>query len=104
RPGFIAKLDADYTLKEKIKLGADLNYVGKREAFDQSINEEVESTLPAYLLANLQVEYLYNSRLSAYVNVLNITNSKYDMYLGYKAISINFLMGFTYKLLVSIGY
>lgn len=98
RPGFIAKLDADYTIKEKIKLGADLNYVGKREAFDQSLNSEVESTLPAYLFANLQVEYLYNSRISAYVNVLNITNSKYDMYLGYKAQSINFLMGFTYKL------
>lgn len=98
RAAFIAGLDVDYTIKEKIKLGADVNYIGKREAFFQDLNPEIESTLPAYLYANLELEYLYNTRLSAFVNVRNLTNSKYDMYLGYKAQSINFMMGFAYKL------
>lgn len=98
RAAFIAGLEVDYTLREKIKLGADMRYTGKREAFEQKLNPEVNSTLPAYFYTNIEVEYLYNSRLSAFINVLNLTNSKYDMYLGYKAQSINFMMGFTYKL------
>lgn len=98
RAAFIAGLEVDYTIREKIKLGADMRYTGKREAFNQKINPEINSTLPAYFYTNLEVEYLYNSRLSAFINVLNLTNTKYDMYLGYKAQSINFMMGFTYKL------
>ncbi len=96
-PSFLAGLDVDYTIKEKIKLGTDWNYVGKREAFMQEINPAVESTLPGYLDVALDVEYLYNSRLTAFVNVSNLLNNKYYMYLGYKAQSINFLMGFSYK-------
>ena len=98
KAAFLAGMDVDYTLREKIKIGADLHYIGKREAFDQKINTEVNSTLPAYLYADLELEYLYNSRLSAFINVMNLTNSKYDLYLGYKAQNINFMMGFTYKL------
>ncbi len=96
-PSFLAGLDVDYTVKEKIKLGTEWNYVGKRQAFMQELNPEIESTLPGYLDVALDVEYLYNSRLSAFVNVSNLFNNKYDMYLGYKAQSINFLMGFSYK-------
>lgn len=96
-PSFLAGLDVDYTIKEKIKLGTEWNYVGKRQAFIQELNPEIESTLPGYLDVALDVEYLYNSRLSAFVNVSNLFNNKYDMYLGYKAQSINFLMGFSYK-------
>lgn len=96
-PSFLAGLDVDYTLREKIKLGTEWNYIGKREAFVQEVNPNVESTLPGYLDIALDVEYLYNSRLSAFVNVSNLINRKYDIYLGYKAQSINFLMGFSYR-------
>ncbi len=96
-PSFLAGLDVDYTIKEKIKLGTKWNYVGQRQAFIQAENPEMESTLPGYLDVALDVEYLYNSRLSAFINVNNLLNNKYDMYLGYKAQSINFLMGFSYK-------
>lgn len=96
-PSFLAGLAADYTIREKIKVGTEWDYIGKREAFIQELNQEVESTLPSYIDVSLDVEYLYNSRLSAFVNVNNLLNNKYDMYLGYKAQSINFLMGFSYK-------
>jgi hypothetical protein len=96
-PSFLAGLDVDYTLREKIKLGTEWNYVGKRQAFIQAQNPEVESTLPGYMDVAMDVEYLYNSHLSAFVSVSNLLNNKYDMYLGYKAQSINFLMGFNYK-------
>ncbi len=96
-PSFLAGLNVDYTIREKVRLGTELNYVGKRKAFAQEMNPAVQSSLPGYLDVALDVEYLYNSRLSAFVNVSNLLNQKYDMYLGYKAQSINFLMGFSYR-------
>lgn len=97
RPGFLAGLNLEYTLAEKLKFGTQLDYVGTREAFQQEINPAVESTLPAYLDAGLDFEYLYNSRLTGFLTFSNLLSRKYDMYLGYKAQSINFLMGFSYK-------
>lgn len=97
RAGFIAGLNLDYTYRDKLKLGTSWQYTGARDAFVQELNPKVESRLPGYLNASLDFEYLYNSRLSAFVNVRNLINQPYDLYLGYKAQKINFLMGFAYK-------
>jgi hypothetical protein len=96
-PAFTAELDALYTLKEKIKLKSKLLYVGSREAFEQSLNNELESKLPAYLDVNLGVEYLYNSRLSAFIDINNLLNSDYTYYLGYNTQRINVLFGLSYQ-------
>ncbi|MDZ7846774.1 MAG: hypothetical protein U5L96_08375 [Owenweeksia sp.] len=96
-PNFFASINLDYTFREKLKLGTDWNYVGPREAFLQEDNPQLSSTLPAYLDVALNFEYLYNSRLSGFLTVSNLLNQKYDLYLGYKAQRINFLMGFAYK-------
>lgn len=96
-PNFTAGLLAQYIYREKIKVGADMKFTGSREAFVQDNNQVVSSTLPAYFLTNLQLEYLYNTRLSAFINVYNLTNSKYDVFLGYQAQKINFMLGLGYK-------
>lgn len=96
-PNFIAGVDVNYIYRDKLKIGADLRYTGAREAFVQEINPDIDSKLPGYVNASLDFEYLYNSRLSAFVNVRNLLNQPYDLYLGYKAQKINFLMGFSYK-------
>ncbi len=97
-PGFTGGINVDYTIKEKLKLNSSWDFVGARTAFASDLNPDLDNELPAYLDVGLGAEYLFNTRLSAFLNVTNLLNNKYDMYLGYKAQSINFLMGFTYKL------
>jgi hypothetical protein len=96
-PSFTGSVNAGYTLKEKIKMSTQLNFVGPRQAFDQLDNQALESTLPGFVDANLEVEYLYNTKISAFIKAANLLNSQYDFYLGYRAQSINFLMGFAYR-------
>lgn len=97
-PSFLAGMNFTYTYRGKLKLGTDWNYVGKRTAFLQEDMPSISAELPGYLDVGLNFEYLYNSRLSGFVNVTNLLNQKYDLYLGYKAQRIGFLMGFAYKL------
>ena len=66
-------------------------------AFNQADNPLIDSDLPGYVNANLGVEYLYNSRLSAFINVYNLLNTPYDYYLGYQAQNINVLFGIGYR-------
>ena len=96
-PSFLAGLNLTYTYREKLKLGTDWNYVGKRTAFFQEDKPDISAELPGYMDVGLNLEYLNNSRLSGFVNVTNLLNQKYDLYLGYKAQRIGFLMGFAYK-------
>jgi len=99
RPNFTASLNADYTLREKLKIGTDLNFVGNRPAFDEALEKLTGNSadLPAYLDWDLELEYLYNSRLSAFISANNLLNQQYDLYLGYKAQSINVMLGFAYR-------
>lgn len=97
QPVFSAQLNALYTLKKKIKFNSKLIYVGPRFAFEQSITSEAEAKLAGYLDVNLGVEYLYNSRLSAFINVNNLLNSQYSYYLGYNTQNINVLFGLAYQ-------
>lgn len=98
-PSFTAGLSADYTFREKLKIGTELNFVGSRPAFSNELVSlpAVDAELPAYVDWDLEFEYLYNSRLSAFIKANNLLNQQYDLYLGYKAQSINFLLGFAYR-------
>jgi hypothetical protein len=43
------------------------------------------------------VEYLYNSRLSAFVQVYNLINTPNTLFLGYDAQGVNVLFGIAYQ-------
>lgn len=97
-PVFVGGLDFDYLWKRKIGLGLDLTYTGPREAFPGSApNDVVSNSLSGFLNADLNIQYIYNSRLSAFVNAYNLFNSDYDWYLGYRAQNVNVMMGITYQ-------
>ncbi len=96
-PNFTGALNAAYTFREKIKVATQMDFVGPRQAFDQLENQQLESMLPGYVDAQLELEYIYNSKISAFIKAANLFNSQYDFYLGYRAQSINFLMGFAYR-------
>lgn len=96
-PWFEASLAAHYNLGDKLILGADLQLVGPRQAFDQLLRPELESMLAGYADLDLQVEYRYNSRISAYLRGANLLNQRYQLFLGYPTQGINVLLGFGYR-------
>jgi hypothetical protein len=96
-PSFTAGLQAAYTVREKIELNADLNYIGQRIAFEQSLEPLIQNELDGYFDANIGVEYLYNSRLSAFVQVYNLINTPNTLFLGYDAQGVNVLFGIAYQ-------
>lgn len=97
RPYFEAQLESSYTYREKIGLGLNLNYVGARHAFTQADNFDLPGMLKPYVDLGLKIDYHYNSRIGAFINLSNLLNSNYDIYLGYRAQGINALFGFTYR-------
>ncbi len=96
-PNIEAGVNFTYLLKEKIRFNSDMSFIGTRTAFNSTANTTVESELDAFFNWDLGIQYFYNSRLSIFLNTYNLTNSQFDKYLGYRAQSIQFLTGITYK-------
>ena len=96
-PAFTAGLNSVYTLKNKLKFRADLDYIGERVAFSKIVNLDLPNTLKGYVDLGLGIEYLYNSRISAFINANNLLNSDYDYYLGYRTQNVNVLFGLSYQ-------
>jgi outer membrane cobalamin receptor len=57
----------------------------------------IQNELDGYFDANIGVEYLYNSRLSAFVQVYNLINTPNTLFLGYDAQGVNVLFGIAYQ-------
>jgi len=103
-----AKVDAEASLsvnfQDKIKVYSSLSYLGKRSSvlgsysYDEIIivpNNNYE--LNPQLHANLLIHYNYSKLMSAFVKINNITNSKKDIWEGYREIGINALFGLSYS-------
>ena len=54
-------------------------------------------SLDPQLHANLAIHYNYTKLMSAFVKINNITNSKKDIWEGYREIGINALFGLSYS-------
>lgn len=96
-PNFTAGLQAKYTVREKILFNADLNYIGQRTAFAANDFGVLDNTIDGYLNANLGVEYLYNSRLSAFINLYNVLSTPNELFLGYESQRFNAMFGIGYQ-------
>jgi hypothetical protein len=94
-PSFVASIAADYNLRDKILVGTDVFYTGKRYApgTGGNINE-----LKGYLDANLSIEYRYTKPLSFFLRINNLTASRYEIWNQYPAQRFQFLAGFSYAL------
>jgi hypothetical protein len=96
-PYFVANTDLSYLYRKKLSFGLGMDIIGPRQAFDQILNPNIPSILSGYVDASLKLEYIYNSRISAFVNLHNLFNNQYDIFLGYRAQSINAVFGFNYR-------
>jgi len=95
RPAFEASVSADYNLRDKILVGTDIFYTGKRYA-PGTLSNVVN--LNGYLDANLLVEYRYKKTLSFFLRINNLTASRYQIWNQYPAQRLQFLAGFSYAL------
>lgn len=106
KPELKASVSASYNLKSKILVKADLIYFGEQFARgEQVVNQTLVATndveynvvkLDGIFDANLNVEYRYTKRLSAFVQFNNIAGINYEKYKDYPTQGFNVWGGFTY--------
>jgi hypothetical protein len=102
KPSFKASLSAPVNLRNKIKVTPSLSYIGKRKTNSSFDSEPVllpviVEELPAQFHMNLGVYYNYTKNISAYLKLNNLTNSKQDMWIGYREVGFNGLFGLNYS-------
>lgn len=93
-PDYYLSATGSYTYKGKLKTTANLFAVGKRWATDQTATPV---TLNDYIDLNLGIEFMYNKRLSVYVNANNILSQQYELWYLYPTQRFNMIAGLSYK-------
>jgi hypothetical protein len=109
QPNLKLLANAQYNLKNKFILSTDLFYIGARWARSQVPVNGVEPALDIYnkpyyqyklkgfLDANFRVEYRYNKRLSAWVQLNNAFAMKYQRWGAYKNQQLLATLGASYS-------
>ena len=91
-PQFDATLGVRYNLRDKIILTSDAFMVGERYAKTQTGMVSLDS----YVDINLGAEYRYTKLLSAFIQMRNLTASKYKVWNQYPSYRFQIMAGFTY--------
>lgn len=98
RSNIEAEASVSVNLQEKIKLYSSVSYLGKRGVFGGNFILPLEIIhLDPQFHANLSINYNYTSSISAFLKINNITNSRTQIWNGYKSIGINALFGVSYS-------
>ncbi len=103
RPALQLTFSANYNLKNKIVVNADVFVVGKRfaysDAFGQGTNITISATsveeLKSIVDVNLGIEYRYSKKLSGFLNFNNLGFKRYEIWNNYRSYKFNFLAGIT---------
>ena len=97
-------LRGKYNLFDKILLQADFLVLGGRKALVYAPEEDVvlennqyAKSLGFVVDGNLSIEYIYNKRISAFVQFNNFTAQRYARWYNYPVQGIQALGGFTFK-------
>ena len=106
RPALQFSFSANYNLKNKIVLSADVFVIGKRFAYTPSQGQGLGvivvytsiNELKTIVDANLSLEYRYSKKLSAFANLNNLGFKRYEIWNNYPSYKFNFLAG------VSVGF
>lgn len=104
QPSLKFTASGQYNLRDKFTVGLDLFYVGARWAKSlvpvEGVEVEGDGTyhykLDGFTDANINIEYRYNKRLSAWVQLNNTLALKYQRWSGYNVQQFLAVMGVTY--------
>ena len=102
KPNFTCDISTPINLRNKIKVTPSLSYIGKRKTNSSFDSEPVflpmiVEELPSQFHMNLGVYYNYTQNISAYLQLNNLSNSKQDMWIGYREVGFNGLFGLNYS-------
>lgn len=105
QPDFKVTLSGNVDLADKILGHLNVYVIGNRKSFSYSEIQDVDANdqgqylidLKPYVDANLGVEYRYNKKLSIFVDLNNLTASKYQQFNNFPVQRFNVLGGFTFK-------
>ena len=92
RANLTANISALINLRDKIKLDPSISYLGSRTVFD---NENLE--LPEIIHIDLDFYYFYSNQISASLQLNNLTNSKQDIWVGYRELAFNAQIGINFS-------
>ena len=92
KPNVIVDLGAPINLRNKIKMVPSISYIGERAVVDKNI-----SMLSSQLHVDFYLYYFYSKQLSASLELKNLTNSKEDLWLGYREIGFNGVLSLNFS-------
>jgi hypothetical protein len=107
-PTLQTELGAVYTWEEKVRIGSQIELLtGRKTLQSWSVDESIafysegqlvgfDTPLGASTLWNVQLEYLYNGRLSGWIHLNNILNQANPFLPGYNSQKFRFQMGMNY--------
>ncbi len=99
KQNFDATISVHYNLRNKIMAYADIFFIGKRFAVNNSpANDRETITLNPFVDANLGLEYRYTKNLSFFLSLSNLSATRYNIWYQYPAQRFMALGGFTYSL------
>jgi len=96
-PTLESKLNIGYNIGDKFLVKADVFYWGERAGALIDVNENITSQkLDPFVDLNLGIDYRYSKQLSAFIQVNNIANGRYNRFVNYPVYGIIFMGGFTF--------
>jgi len=100
-PKYTLSVDASYNLSDKIIATANIYSISKRQACQYEVNGENKvmpnaKELDGTIDVNLGLEYRFTKRLSSFLDLNNITGSRYYQWNQYANQRFNFMLGLTY--------
>jgi len=94
-PTFETFVKLKYNMGDKFLIDAEILYLNERDARKEFLNNYEDRMLNPFTDLNLGIDYRYNKNVSAFINVNNIANNRYQRWLNYPVFGINILGGLT---------
>ncbi len=99
-PSYDVDVNMRYTVAKKLNLRVQLYAYGERfqnNPFEANLSQQTVK-LPAFLDINAMADYRYKKNISFFLNVNNISNSRYQKWYAYPSFGLNLLAGITFSL------
>lgn len=97
-PSFRLNANASYIFAKKLNIRLQLYVLGDRSQRNPYKATDNIEKLPAIADVNLLTQYKYKENISFFINVHNITNSRYQQWYNYEVYGLNVLAGVRFSL------
>jgi hypothetical protein len=96
RPNFELKFNTNYNIGDKFLLKLDIFHWGERYGSSIANLAQTDVKMPAFTDVNFGIDYRYNKNFSAFLQLNNLTNNRYQRFFAYPVYGFNLLGGFTF--------